>query len=464
MRSLKVSIIGTGYVGLVSGAGLAAVGHEVICVDLVQDRISRINRGEAPFFEPGLSELLERTVSTGALRATTDLHDAVSTSEVTLIAVGTPDREEAIDLSYVKTAALEIGAALRVMPDYHVVAVKSTVLPGTTDTLVREALEAASGKEAGRSFGLCMNPEFLREGEAIQDFMDPDRIVIGQWDEKSGQAMAALYQPFQCPLIFTGLRNAEMIKYTSNALLATLISFSNEIARLCEHTPGADVEEVMDGLHLDRRLSPLVDGQRVFPGIVSYLRAGCGYGGSCLPKDVNALRSYARSKSMALPLLEAVTHINKARPGQLAALAEKALGTLTGAQVAVLGLAFKPGTDDLRSSPALEIIRQLQVRGARVRAYDPVIKALDPAETGLTVELGASLEAALTAADAAILVTAWPEFLEGDWAALTAVMRRQVIIDGRNALRRVEFPPSTRYLGIGRDPQQNYPGCGHLKL
>jgi UDPglucose 6-dehydrogenase/GDP-mannose 6-dehydrogenase len=288
-----------------------------------------------------------------------------------------------------------------------------------------------------------MNPEFLREGSAVADFMEPDRIVIGQWDEPSGEAVARLYGAFDCPKLFTTLRNAEMTKYAANALLATLVSFSNEFAALCEATPGTDVEEVLNALHLDRRLSPVRNGERIEPGILSYLRAGCGFGGSCLPKDISALRDFARKQGITPHLLDAVSAINVARPARLAAMAEEALGSLRGANIAVMGLAFKPGTGDLRESPALAVIGQLKLKGAEIRAYDPLVSAL------AGVRVCGSAQEALQGADAAIIVTAWPESAL-DWTALSQTMRRPLLIDGRNALRDAAIPQSATCVAIGR--------------
>jgi len=446
---MRITIVGTGYVGLTSGVCLANLGHDVACVDIIPERVAAINRGEAPFYEPELHRLLLHALATNKLVATTELGAAVATSDVSLIAVGTPQREEHIDLSYVREAARQIGVALRDRSDYHVVAVKSTVIPGTTDGVVRTELEESSGRVAGE-FGLCMNPEFLREGSAIYDFNQPDRIVIGQWDERSGQTVARLYEAFDCPKIFTTLRNAEMIKYASNSLLATLISFSNEIASLCEATPGTDVETVLDGVHLDRRLSPVVNNERIHPEILSFLRAGCGFGGSCLPKDVNALRAYARQHSMTPELLDAVVSVNANRPGQLIDLAEQELGSLKNAVVSVLGLAFKAGTDDLRESPSLRIINLLVERGAHVQCYDPMFSSRPISLTTNGVNVCNSLERAVEAADAAIIATAWPEFAQADWHSLCRVMKQRIIIDGRNALRDVPFPDSARYITVGK--------------
>lgn len=445
---MRITIVGTGYVGLTTGVCLASVGHEVICVDILAKRVSEINAGLSPFYEPGLADLLRTTVDSGRLRASMELADAVATSEITLITVGTPDKDQGIDLSYVSAAAQQIGTVLRSSGSYHVVAVKSTVLPSTTDTLVRGILEEGSGRKAGE-FGLCMNPEFLREGSAIDDFMNPDRIVIGQWDERSGQVLAEMYSSFDCPRVFTTLRNAEMIKYASNALLATMISFSNEIAEFCEVTPDTDVRAVLDGVRLDRRLSPMVDGQRISPGILSFLWAGCGYGGSCLPKDVNALRAYARDHAATPHLLDAVVAVNANRPARLAALAEEALGSLKGTTVAVLGLAFKPDTDDVRQSPAANLIDVLCEKDAAVKAYDPVVTSLSNHSRG-SVTVCSSPEQALRDADAVLIVTAWPEFSKFDWATLCGTMRNQIIIDGRNALNTVSWPKSAKYINIGR--------------
>jgi UDPglucose 6-dehydrogenase/GDP-mannose 6-dehydrogenase len=449
---MRVTIIGTGYVGLTTGVCLANVGHDVVCVDIIPDRVALINRGESPFYEPELDRLLGRALATNKLKATTELAATVASSEITLIAVGTPQVNDRIDLSYVRAAARQIGAALRDCSDYHVVAIKSTVVPGTTDGLVRKELEEASGLVAGE-FGLCMNPEFLREGSALYDFNQPDRIVIGQWDERSGQTLARLYEGFDCPRLFTTLRNAEMIKYASNALLATLISFSNEIAAVCEATPQTDVATVLEGVHLDRRLSPIVDGERVHPEILAFLRAGCGFGGSCLPKDVNAFRAYARELAITPNLLDAVVTVNAQRPGQLIDLVKRELGALQDANVAVLGLAFKAGTDDLRESPSLRIIELLEAHGASVKSYDPMFASRPAALVNNGVTVCNSLDQALQAADAAIVVTAWPQFANADWRFLCQLMKQQIIIDGRNALRGVSWPETARYVNIGQHHQ-----------
>ncbi|WP_182911878.1 UDP-glucose dehydrogenase family protein [Sphingomonas cavernae] len=446
---MNISIIGTGYVGLVSGACLAQLGHKVVCVDQLTARVVRIAGGNAPFFEPGLEQLVADTVASGALSATVDLVSAVQQSEITLIAVGTPDADGHIDLSQIEAASAAIGQALKNKPEYHVVAVKSTVVPGTTDGVVRTALEHAAGKSVGAEIGLCMNPEFLREGTAIEDFMTPDRIVIGASDANAASVMQMVYAAFDCPKVVMSLRNAEFTKYASNALLATLISFSNELASLCEQTPGADAEVVMDGLHLDKRLSPVVDGHRVRPGILSYLRPSSGYGGSCLPKDVAALLAYARGKNVATPLLEAVAQVNAARTGAVLDLAEERIGAFAGQKVGVLGLAFKSGTDDLRHSPAIQLVEQLSDRGAHVTVYDPVATDLArPLLNGTVKYAGCAVEA-LEGGDVAIIGTAWPEWSELDWPKIRKAMRGNVIFDARNSLRTLDPPKDFILYQIG---------------
>ena len=451
---MQIHIVGTGYVGLVTGACLTRLGHTVICSDIDAPRVAAINRGEAPFYEPGLSELLQAALAGQKLHATLDLRDAVRRSEATLIAVGTPLRQDVIDLSFVAQAADQIGKALREHGGFPVVAVKSTVIPGTTDGLVRNVLEKASGLKAGVGFGLCMNPEFLREGSAVGDFLEPDRIVIGEWDARSGDVMARVYQGLDAPVIRTGLRNAELIKYASNALLATMVSFSNEIASLCESSEGLDVDQVLRAVHLDRRFTRLAAGETRMPELVTYLRAGCGFGGSCLPKDVGALRAFATERGVTPSLLNAVLEVNASRPARLIAMAETALGTLQDAEIAVLGLAFKPGTDDLRDSPALQVVRGLLAKGARVRAYDPLALEAARRVCGNEVQLSASFADTIHAADAAIVPTACPELLAADWSALCRSMRRPVIVDGRNALRHIRWEPATTYLHIGEYPGQ----------
>lgn len=449
---MKVAVVGTGYVGLVTGACLASLGHHVVCVDRDQNRIDAVNAGQAPFHEDGLNALISQTLADGRLTGTIDLGAAMTDADVSIIAVGTPSTGGRIDLSAVEQAGRDIGRLLPTIGRYHTVVLKSTCVPGTADTMLRSVLEQEAGLKAG-AFGLCMNPEFLREGDAVRDFLEADRIVIGAFDERSAEALQILYGALDCPKLVTSLRNAEMIKYTANTLLATLISFSNEIAALCEAVPGLDERVVMEGVHLDRRLTPLVDGRPVRASIQSYLRAGIGYGGSCFPKDTQALREFAREAAVGTPLLDAVISTNDARAERILDIVARHTGELRGKRIALLGLAFKPGTDDVRESPGLRLGHLLVARGARVIAWDPI--AIEPARKALpgNLELTDDLDAALAGAEAALIATAWPQLAAYDWRQGIARMAQPVIFDGRGILSSDSLPAGTLYLGVGRAPK-----------
>ncbi len=384
----------------------------------------------------------------GRLTVTADLREAVLETDLTLIAVGTPFDGVRIDLSYIRQAAAEIGEALKAKAGYHVVVVKSTVVPGTTDDVVRPILEQASGKRAGVDFGLGMNPEFLTEGVAIKDFMSPDRIVVGGIDARTIDVLDRLYAPFVgVPLLRTNNKTAEMIKYASNAVLATLISFSNEIGNLCEALGGVDAADVMSGVQHAQYFTPILeDGRRVRAPITSFLWPGCGFGGSCLPKDVKALSAHGVAHGQHMNLLDAVIGVNQAQPTRIIGILEKHFDTLAGKRVCVLGLAFKPDTDDVRESPAIPIINMLLQRGALVSAYDPVATSsarvvLPP--SGVTFKN--DLEDAIVGVDAVVLVTRWDEFIR--LPDLIAKMSdAPLLVDGRRMLEKGSLP---RYAGIG---------------
>jgi UDPglucose 6-dehydrogenase len=441
---MKLSIVGTGYVGLVTGACLADKGHDVTCVDIDPKRVAMLNRAESPIFEQDLDQLLARNVGR-RLKATGDLQAAVLDSDLTLVAVGTPFNGKTIDLTAVLEASRQIGVALKRKPGYHVVVVKSTVVPGTTDRHVLPALEAASGRKAGSDFGVGMNPEFLSEGEAVNDFMFPDRIVLGAIDERALDAIDEVYSPFpNVPRIRTTTRTAELIKYASNALLANLISFSNEIANLGAEIGNIDAVDVMRGVHM----SQYFRGRNAegLPPIVSFLQAGCGFGGSCLPKDVKALIAHGEAGGRAMPLLEAVIRVNEEQPKRVVALLEKHWASLKDLNVAVLGLSFKPGTNDVRESPAFPIMRELLRRGATLKAYDPV--AMDEARKVFSepgVSYSESLDSALAEVDAVVVVTPWSEFRDVP-ALLKSRDPQPVLVDGRRAFDKNSL---ARYEGIG---------------
>jgi UDPglucose 6-dehydrogenase len=443
---MKVSIVGTGYVGLVTGACLAETGHDVVCVDVDQRKVDMINEARAPIHEAGLPDLLKRNAGR-RLTATTDLAAAVAATDLTFIAVGTPAGDGRIDLTFVERAAFEIGTALRNKPGYHTVIVKSTVVPGTTVGVVLRALESASGKAAGKGFGLGMNPEFLTEGTAVADFSYPDRLVLGGVDAQTHDVLARLYAGFDeaVPRIFTNPTTAEMIKYASNAVLATMISFSNEIARLCTAVGGVDAIEVMRGVHQAAYFTMRRDGERLTAPIASFLEPGCGFGGSCLPKDVTALVGQGRDMGLGLGLLQSVLDVNREQPGEVMRLIGRHFASLQNVPVAVLGLAFKPDTDDVRESPAFPIIRALKAQGARVSAYDPVARPADHADmAGVTLE--ESLPSAVEGAEIVVLVTRWAEFSQLS-GLLNELGRRPLVVDGRRVLDPAAF---TLYEGIGR--------------
>lgn len=444
---MDVAIIGSGYVGVVTAACLASHGHRVTCVDIDPDRVARISAGEAPMHEPGLPALLAEAVAARRLSATTDLAAAVAGAEVTFICVGTPSQDGAIDLSLVETAAGQIGAALGSGEErYRVVVVKSTVVPGTTAGPVRRLLQEGSGLPADR-LGLCMNPEFLSQGSAVRDFLEPDRIVIGAMDDASAAVLERLYAGFACPKLRVSLTNAELIKYAANSFQACLISFSNQIAAICEATPGADEAEVMAAVHLDRLIA--VDG-RPAP-VARFLRGGIGFGGSCFPKDLVALRHFGRSRGAATTMLDAIVDTNHDRPRQVMELLRRQLGDLTGRRIAVLGLAFKPDTDDLRESPGVALLRLLAEAGAEAHGHDPLPEALANARRLLRngIALHDSVDEALEGAEAALIATAWPAYRRLDWTRLGAGMARPVLLDGRGLLADMEMSPGLGYRRIG---------------
>jgi UDPglucose 6-dehydrogenase len=444
---VKVSIIGTGYVGLVTGVCLAEKGHDVTCVDIDKEKTDSINRGIPPIHEKGLEELLQRN-SGSRLRATTDLAAAVLETDMTLIAVGTPFNGREIDLTYIRNAASQIGAALRHKSSYHVVLVKSTVVPGTTDQVVRPLLEEASSKKAGIDFGVGMNPEFLTEGEAIQDFMCPDRIVLGGMDDRTVRRQEELYEAFRgVEVVRTNNKTAEMVKYTSNALLATMISFSNEIGNLCSALGDIDVADVMRAVQLSKYMSVIQeDGTRIKPDINGFLWAGCGFGGSCLPKDVKALVAHGEKAGRPMSLLKAVIEINEAQPQQILNRLKKHFESLDGIHIGVLGLAFRPGTDDMRESPAIPIVKNLLSQGARVKAYDPAAKqnARNIFGNG-TFHVCDDLVQAITDVEAIVVITSWQDFKNLP-QALAGMEHQPVVIDGRRMLEKTAI---ARYEGIG---------------
>ncbi len=432
---MNICVVGTGYVGLVTGAVFADLGNDVICVDNDRAKIESLGAGRMPIYEPGLEEMVTRNTEDGRLAFTTDLASSVRQSDVIFIAVGTPPKDSGeTDLSQVEAVAAEIG---RAMDRYKVVVTKSTVPVGTGE-FVREVITRHQSTPI--DFDVVSNPEFLREGSAIEDTLRPDRIVIGAPTQQVAMTLVELYAPLERPMIITDLPSAEVIKYASNAFLAAKISFINAIANVCE-TAGADVSQVMKGMGLDSRIG------------LAFLQPGLGYGGSCFPKDVDSLIHTAAQLGYDFKLLRSVVEINRERAAHLAGMMEKALAPMDDKTVAVLGLAFKPNTDDMREAKSLEVIRLLDAGGARIRAYDPV--AMGNARPLLpgSVAFSHSAYDAAEGADAVVLLTEWNEFKFLNLERLRRLLRRPLIFDGRNLyeperMRRLGF----EYYSIGRKP------------
>ncbi len=420
----KLSFIGLGYVGLTTAACFASKGFITLCYDIDQNKMEKISKGEAPFYEPGLEELLKTTISNKTLQLANNSHDAVMNSDITFITVGTPSKPDGdIDLTYVQKAAQDIGQALRKKKEWHLVVVKSTVTPTTTEELIKPILERESGKKCGEDFGLCMNPEFLREGNAVEDTLNPDRIIIGECDPKSGEELEKIYREFYGsntpPILRTSPVNAELIKYANNAFLAMKVSFINMIANLCQKLPGADVEHVAAGIGLDKRIGPY------------FLKAGPGWGGSCWPKDLQALRLFFQKAGVEAPLINATLEVNEEQPQKIVMLAEEILGSLRGKRVAILGLAFKSGTDDIRGAVSLKIIKELKNRGAAMKVYDPKAMQNVRKELGDNVEYASSSKECLAEAELAIILTDWPEFNNLRPEDFRNLMNKAQVLDAR---------------------------------
>jgi len=434
---MKLAVIGTGYVGLVTGTCFAETGHRVTCVDVDPAKIELLRAGRIPIYEPGLEELVRRNAKEGRLDFTTSTSDAMRGTDVAFIAVGTPPGEHGdADLSLVLAAAEQLAAAME-RGRYTVVVNKSTVPVGSAEQ-VSEALRKAC---PGALFDVVSNPEFLKEGAAIDDFMRPDRVVVGVDSERARAVLAELYAPFvraEQPILFMDLRSAELTKYAANAMLATRISFMNEVAALCDKL-GADVDQVRRGVGSDKRIGhPFL-----FPGI--------GFGGSCFPKDVRALMTTARHLGLDFDLLRAVERVNERQKRSLVEKATKRFGSLSGRTFAVWGLAFKPKTDDMREAPSLTVIEGLLGNGARVRAFDPVARDVAAGILKGRVELVEEPYAAADGADALFLLTEWSEFRQPDFAKLAARMKGRVLYDGRNAWDAAKARAAGfEYFGIGR--------------
>lgn len=434
---MKIGVVGLGHVGLVTAACFAHVGHDVIGADVDGEKIEKLRLGSTPFFEPGLEELVSEGSSSGALRFTTSIEETVKAADVLFICVGTPSKASGeADLLQVERLAADIGRCLSTHSEYKVLVEKSTVPVKTGEKILTTVRRRAAG-----DCDVVSNPEFLREGSAIRDTLNPDRIVIGASSERAVEVLKEVYRPTLektgCPIVVTDVSTAELIKHSSNAFLATKISFINSVAEICEAT-GADVETVAVGMGLDPRIGS------------QFLKAGVGYGGSCFPKDVAAFASLAGKLGRPFHMLEAVQEMNERGPARLLDKLRNELWHLEGKRIAALGLAFKPGTDDLRDAPALKVISQLLAEGAEVVAYDPV--AMSEAKQLLPdVQMADGPITAANDADAALFLTEWQEFAEVDLSELKQAMRFPIVVDGRNLFSLNEMREAGfTYLSVGR--------------
>ena len=412
---MKIAVVGTGYVGLVVGACLAETGNDVTCVDKDVAKVRMLRKAKVPIYEPGLTDLVRKNAAEGRLTFTAQLGRAVKGAQIVFIAVGTPQGEDgSADLQHVMAVAREIG---RAMDGYQVIVNKSTVPVGTA-----EKVRAVIRRETTHPFSVVSNPEFLRQGAAVDDFMKPDRVVIGAEDPRGAELMVALYQPFTrtgAPIMVMDCASAELSKYAANALLATRISFMNEIANVCERF-GADVDRVRQAVGSDRRI-----GQ-------SFLFPGVGYGGSCFPKDVKALIRFSGDRKYDFKMLKAVEAVNESQKRVLVKKLEGHFGSLKGRTIAIWGLAFKPKTDDMREAPSIPIVQALLEKGATVQAYDPEAMKVAKAILGPKVHYASTSYDALRGADALAIITEWHEFREPDFSRMRKLMRAPVIFDGRN--------------------------------
>jgi UDPglucose 6-dehydrogenase len=431
---MKIAVLGTGYVGLSTGVCLSEIGHHVICIDIDEHKINRLRQGISPIYEPGLEGLLVKNTAAGKLLFTTSHQEALDGAEIIIIAVGTPQRDDgAADLSYLEQAAKDISSHLK---QDSIIIIKSTVPVGTNDTIRKIIREQCNGKIP---FEMVSNPEFLRQGSAIKDTLRADRIIIGSESEKAAKKVQEMYQPLNVPILTTSIRSAEMIKYASNAFLATKISFINEVANLCEAV-GADVEDVAKGMGKDKRIGE------------AFLQPGIGYGGSCFPKDVKALLHTAGLNNVDFSLLKETIAINDNQQKLLVRKALTRFGELKGKKIAMLGLAFKPETDDMREAPSIKIAHSLNQYGAKVVAYDPVATNNAKKILGNTIKYANSVHEAILEADAVFIVTEWNEFTQLDLKAVTSLMKQPIIFDGRNcfeedqlkACAKVEYYPMGR--------------------
>ena len=438
----QISIIGCGHVGLPLAVCFAERGYKIYLFDKDFNKLNLVAKGIAPFFEPNLSELLKKSIALNRLEVSQDFKNIINKSKVIFIAVETPSKKDgSVNLKAVMKAGEMIGEALKTTLNYCVIALKSTVTPGTTEGPFKSIIEETSGKKAGEDFGLVMQPEFLSEGSAINNVMKPNRIVIGEYDKKSGDVLEKLYRDFYGddvpPILRMSLASAEIVKYASNAFLAAKISFINQIARLCEKLNGVDVVEVANAIGLDKRIG------------VEFLRAGAGFGGPCLTKDLKAFSAFSKSLNLKPYFFKAILKANEEQKIHVVDLAEKALGSLNEKKIAILGLAFKPNTDDVIDAPSISIIHELLNRGAKIKAYDPMAMENMKRIFGTMINYANSPLECISEAECCILLTEWDEFKNLKPEDFISLMKNPIIVDARRIYTSNEFKQKVKYIGIG---------------
>ena len=452
---MKIAVFGTGYVGLVSGVCLANTGKTVYCIDKDDEKIAKIKQGISPIFEPGLEDLLHK--NSERITPTTDATAAIRDSQVVIIAVGTPFDGERIDLTYIRQAAQQIGETLRDVDHYVVVTVKSTVVPGTTQDVVRKIVLEAAGKSE-EDIGFCMNPEFLREGNAVTDFVEPDRIVLGVDSPRAEAIMREVYDGFpNTDVMITNPTTAEMVKYTTNSLLALNISYANEIARICETLDGVDSEEVFSGVFKDKRVSPIINGERITPVVTYYLRAGIGFGGSCFPKDVKALASFEKDHSVPGALLQGLLEVNRTQLGHIFTLGTRNFhGDLK--SITILGTAFKPDTDDIRESPGIRLAELALNKGLQVHVQDYEGLENTRQHFGDQVHYYEDPIEAVRQGDIVYVATIWDAYDEiSDEQFEQAMKQGALMVDCRSMFKNRSEQPWRVRVGVGRKRRADHP-------
>ena len=447
---MNLAVMGAGYVGLTTAICLASQNHRITIFDIDNEKIKQIQNKKLPFFENGLQEILEDVISSKNLVAVNNLNQLVENTDGCFICVGTPTKDDSIDLTQIIDATESLANSINENnnKNYQII-VRSTVIPNTTRNTILPILNERLSKQ---EFGLCVVPEFLREGKALDDFMNPDKIVIGNFDENSALFVKEIFKNFKdkCEFVETNLESAELIKYTNNAFFSMLISFSNEIANISENIPGVDSYEILKALISDKRITSTVNNEKIIPSLDSYLIPGCGFGGSCFPKDVQAILDYANKNKIHTPLLSAILEINADRPNKMVLLSESILGTLKNKKITILGLTFKPETDDIRSSPALDAIKILSEKGAKISTFDPILNSKKQISTLILpdVDVCFRIEDALKDSDIAMVFTKWSDFKSLDSKFLKKFMKNPIIIDGRGFLDKEKFDDGS-YFKIG---------------